>query len=118
MKSTYSCKSSGSSTRTPEPVLTRVFSRWRRLLAAVVPVAALFSCWDLYAIAEGHWTFDPARISGVALPGGLPLDEVLFFLVIPTAAILTLEAVRSVRRWQVGDEPAAEIVDGTRVGDR
>jgi lycopene cyclase domain-containing protein len=97
-------------------LLTRVFVRWRRLLAAVVPVAALFICWDLYAIAEGHWTFDPARISGVMLPGGLPLDEVLFFLVIPTAAVLTLEAVRSVRRWQVGDEPEDDIVDGRRVG--
>ena len=99
-------------------LLTRVFARWRRLLAAVLPVAALFICWDVYAISEGHWTFDPARISGVMLPGGLPLDEVLFFLVIPTAAVLTLEAVRSARRWQVGDEPADEIVGGTRIGER
>lgn len=99
-------------------LLTRVFARWRRLLAAVLPVAALFICWDVYAISEGHWTFDPARISGVMLPGGLPLDEVLFFLVIPTAAVLTLEAVRSARRWQVGDEPDDEIVDGTRIGER
>jgi hypothetical protein len=52
------------------------------------------------------------------LPGGLPLDEVLFFLIIPTAAVLTLEAVRSARRWQVGDEPAEEIVGGTRIGER
>ncbi len=99
-------------------LLTRVFARWRRLLAAVLPVAALFICWDVYAISEGHWTFDPARISGVMLPGGLPLDEVLFFLVIPTAAVLTLEAVRSARRWQVGDEPDDEIVGGTRIGER
>jgi len=99
-------------------LLTRVFARWRRLLAAVLPVAALFICWDVYAISEGHWTFDPARISGVMLPGGLPLDEVLFFLIIPTAAVLTLEAVRSARRWQVGDEPADEIVGGTRIGER
>ncbi|MDQ1307987.1 MAG: hypothetical protein QG671_3821 [Actinomycetota bacterium] len=99
-------------------LLTRVFARWRRLLAAVLPVAALFICWDVYAISEGHWTFDPARISGVMLPGGLPLDEVLFFLIIPTAAVLTLEAVRSARRWQVGDEPAEEIVGGTRIGER
>lgn len=99
-------------------LLTRVFARWRRLLAAVLPVAALFIGWDVYAISEGHWTFDPARISGVMLPGGLPLDEVLFFLIIPTAAVLTLEAVRSARRWQVGDEPAEEIVGGTRIGER
>jgi hypothetical protein len=34
----------------------------------------------------------------------LPLEEGLFFLVVPVCAILTLEAVRAVRGWQVGDE--------------
>ena len=48
--------------------------------------------------------FDPDRILGVSLPGGVPLDEILFFMVIPLAAILTLEAVRSVRAWKAGDE--------------
>ena len=32
------------------------------------------------------------------------LNWMLFFLVIPLAAILTLEAVRSVRGWMAGDE--------------
>jgi lycopene cyclase domain-containing protein len=96
---------------------TRVYARWRRLLAALVPVVVLFCLWDLYAIAAGHWTFDPARTTGVVLPGGLPLDEVLFFVVVPIAAVLTLEAVRSVKRWEVGDEPAGACVDGVRVDD-
>ena len=96
---------------------TRVARRWRRLLLAVVPVVVVFSAWDLYAIAAGHWTFDPERTTGVLLPGGLPLDEVLFFVVVPVAAVLTLEAVRSVKRWEVGDEPAGSCVDGVRVDD-
>ena len=94
---------------------TRVYARWRRLLAALVPVVLLFCAWDLYAIAAGHWTFDPERTTGVLLPGGLPLDEVLFFVVVPIAAVLTLEAVRSVKRWEVGDEPAGSCVDGVRI---
>ena len=48
-------------------------------------------------------------------PGGLPLDEVLFFVVVPIASLLTLEAVRSVKRWEVGDEVPGECVDGVRV---
>ena len=95
----------------------RVYARWRRLLAALVPVVVLFCAWDLYAIAAGHWTFDPERTTGVLLPGGLPLDEVLFFVVVPIAAVLTLEAVRSVKRWEVGDEPAGSCVDGVRIDD-
>ncbi len=39
------------------------------------------------------------------LPGRVPLDEVLFFLVVPVAAVLTLEAVRAGKGWRVGDEP-------------
>ena len=96
---------------------TRVYARWRRLVVALVPVVAIFCAWELYAIAAGHWTFDPARTTGVLLPGGLPLDEVLFFVVVPIAGVLTLEAVRSVKRWEVGDEPEGSCVDGVRASD-
>jgi hypothetical protein len=34
-------------------------------------------------------------MSGVLLPGRLPLEEALFFLVIPIAAILTYQSVLS-----------------------
>jgi len=92
----------------------RVYRRWRRLLLTLLPVVAVFVVWDIYAIASGHWTFDPERTTGVILPGDLPLDELLFFIVIPIAALLTLEAVRSVKRWEIGDEPPGSVVDGVR----
>jgi lycopene cyclase domain-containing protein len=95
----------------------RVYARWRRLAMTLVPVVVVFCLWDLYAVAAGHWTFDVERTLGVVLPGGLPLDEVLFFVVVPVASLLTLEAVRSVRRWEVGDEAPGECVDGVRVSD-
>lgn len=96
---------------------SRVYARPRRLLLALGPVVVVFCLWDIYAIASGHWTFDPERTSGVVLPGGLPLDELLFFVVVPIASLLTLEAVRSVKRWEVGDEPEGTCVDGVRVDD-
>jgi lycopene cyclase domain-containing protein len=85
---------------------TRVFKRPRRLLLTVLPVTLPFLVWDAYAISQGHWWFDTDRILGVYLPGEIPLDELLFFIVIPIASILTLEAVRSVRGWPAGDEIA------------
>jgi lycopene cyclase domain-containing protein len=88
-----------------EPVLhVNVLRRWRRLLLTVLPVAAVFTAWDLAAIAAGHWHFDHGQITGVLLPGHLPVDEVLFFLVVPLCAILGLEAVRAVLRKPAGDE--------------
>ncbi len=95
----------------------RVYAKPRRLLLTLVPVVLVFSAWDLYAIASGHWTFDASRVTGVTLPGDLPLDEVLFFVVVPIASLLTLEAVRSVRRWEVGDEPPGSCRDGVRRDD-
>jgi lycopene cyclase domain-containing protein len=88
-----------------EPVLkVNVFRRWRRLALTVLPVAAVFTAWDVAAIAAGHWHFDRAQITGVRLPGHLPLDEVLFFLVVPVCAILGFEAVRAVLGKPAGDE--------------
>lgn len=88
-----------------EPVLkVNVFRRGRRLLLTLLPVAVVFVIWDLLAIRAGHWTFDPAQITGIRLPGHLPLDEVLFFLVVPVCAILGFEAVRAVLRRPAGDE--------------
>jgi lycopene cyclase domain-containing protein len=88
-----------------EPFLrVGVLRRWRRLVLTVLPVAFLFVLWDLAAIAAGHWDFDPEQTTGIVLPGGLPLDEVLFFLVVPVCAILGFEAVRRVLKWRVGDE--------------
>jgi lycopene cyclase domain-containing protein len=88
-----------------EPVLkVNVFRRGRRLLLTLLPVVAVFVVWDLLAIAAGHWRFDPAQTTGIILPGGLPLDEVLFFVVVPVCAVLGFEAVRAVLRLPAGDE--------------
>ena len=82
---------------------TRVYARWRRLGLTLLPVLAVFIAWDVLAIRAGHWDYDPEQVTGISL-GGLPLEELLFFVVIPICAILTLEAVRAVRGWTVGDE--------------
>jgi lycopene cyclase domain-containing protein len=84
-----------------EPLLkVGVLRQVRRLVLTVVPVAIVFVAWDLLAIRAGHWTFDPRQLAGVVLPGGLPLEEVLFFLVVPMCAILGFEATRqALLRW-------------------
>ena len=84
-----------------------VFSRPKQLLLAIAPGFVLFGGWDVYAIRRGHWSYDLSRISGVILPGGLPLEEASFFLVVPLAAILTYQCVRVThdRRTPARGEP-------------
>ena len=81
-------------------VRTRVFRRWRRLLLTLAFTIPLLVAWDWYAISREHWHFH--RMTGLEI-GILPLEELLFFIVVPIAGILSLEAVRAVKRWQAGD---------------
>ncbi|MDQ1618828.1 MAG: hypothetical protein QOE19_1397 [Actinomycetota bacterium] len=85
----------------------RVYRQWRRLLLTLLPVVPVFVGWDLYAIAHDHWGFDASQMLGATLPGGLPLEELLFFVVVPVASLLALEAVRRVRGWRLDEEPEA-----------
>ncbi len=78
----------------------RVYRQPRRLLLTLLPVVAVFYLWDVYAIAADHWTFDPAQTVGLVLPGGVPVEELLFFVVVPTCAVLAFEAVRRVKGWR------------------
>lgn len=84
---------------------TRVYARPLRLLLTLLPVLVVFVVWDLLAIRAGHWAYDPEQTTGIRL-GDLPLEELAFFVVIPICAVLTLEAVRAVKGWRVGDERA------------
>ncbi len=83
----------------------RVYARWRRLLVAVAPEFAVFVVWVLYAIAQGHWDYSDTLTLGVRLPGGIPVEEVLFFLVVPLCSVLALEAVLKVTGWDAGYPP-------------
>lgn len=72
----------------------RVYRRPRRLVRAMALPVAVFVVWDLIAIARGHWTFGERYVTGWDLPGGLPVEELAFFVVIPICALLTFEASR------------------------
>jgi lycopene cyclase domain-containing protein len=74
-----------------------VYRRWRRLLRALLPVVAIFSAWDVAAIAWGHWSYNPRYVTGWQLPGRLPFEELAFFVVVPLCGLLTFEAVRRLR---------------------
>jgi len=71
----------------------RVYRRPRRLLLAVLPLLLLFYVWDAVAIARGHWDYSPDHTTGWMLPFAVPVEEFVFFIVIPLCGLLTFEAV-------------------------
>lgn len=64
-----------------------------RTLRAIVPVAVVFVIWDGIAIAAHVWTYNPRYVTEIDLPFRIPLEELLFFLVIPLCGLLTYGAV-------------------------
>ena len=74
----------------------RVWRRPRRLALALTPALLVFVVWDLWATARGSWGFAERYTIGITLPGGMAIEELLFFTVIPICALLTLEAVRTI----------------------
>ena len=82
-----------------------VLRRVRRMALSIAPIALLFIGWDAYAIARHQWHFDLTQILRIYGPFNIPLEEYLFFIIVPIAAIMTLEAVRRRRpHWLIGDE--------------
>jgi lycopene beta-cyclase len=70
----------------------RVYRRPKALLATLAPVVACFAGWDLIAAGRGEWWFSTRYTMGLRL-AGLPLEEWLFFLVVPICALLTYEVL-------------------------
>ncbi|OBK74111.1 lycopene cyclase domain-containing protein [Mycobacterium sp. 1274761.0] len=68
----------------------------KRTAAAVLPVAVLFVVWDAIAIAAKVWSYNPRYLTGIRLPASLPVEEVLFFVVIPLCGLLTYNAVDTI----------------------
>lgn len=91
-----------------------VLRQVRRLALTIVLAAGPFLLWDLWATEVGHWSFDPEQTLSWRV-AGVPLEEVGFFVVIPLAAILTYEAVRTLRGRQ-GSVRAEASRDGHRSG--
>ncbi len=78
-----------------EALGARVYRRPARLARAVLPVAAVFLVWDTIAVARDVWTYNPRYVTGVRLPFGVPVEELVFFLVVPVCGLLTYGCVQA-----------------------
>ena len=70
----------------------RVYRSPKRLILSILPMAVIFVAWDVLGILRTHWWYDEKYFIGINI-GPLPLEELLFFIVIPICGLLTYEAV-------------------------
>jgi len=62
------------------------YRHWPALFPSLMVTGALFIIFDIYFARQGIWGFNPRYHSGIVI-AYLPLEEWLFFIVIPYASI-------------------------------
>ena len=67
------------------------------LILSIGFVLFIFGIWDIFAVWRKHWYFDSNSIWGIYILN-LPLEEWLFFIVIPFCCIFTWEALKYIFR--------------------
>lgn len=66
---------------------------WKPLLISILCVSIPFLVWDEAFTRIGVWGFNPDYLAGIFL-GHLPLEEVLFFLVVPYCCVFIHEVLK------------------------
>jgi lycopene cyclase domain-containing protein len=67
------------------------YRHWKFVLPSIALVGVFYILADIYLTGLGVWGFNPRYLSGIYF-WGLPLEEWLFFVVIPYASIFLHEA--------------------------
>lgn len=95
----------------------RVYRRLPTLLWALAPVVLIFSVWDVVGILREHWTYNPRFVTGLQLGLGMPVEELVFFVVVPVCGLLSYEAVGAVLGRRRVPAAAASRRSPHRVGE-
>ena len=69
------------------------YSNPKRLLISLILPFVVFIAWDSFAIYRGHWYYNRSYVSGVTI-ANLPIEEILFFIIIPFCALFSWECVK------------------------
>jgi lycopene cyclase domain-containing protein len=75
------------------------FSRAQKkaILFSLACTTILFSAWDSIAVELNHWQFGLTHMLGFTI-GNQPLEEILFFMIIPFFGIVVWEIAGKVER--------------------
>ena len=70
------------------------YKKWKYAFPAMVIPALLYIAWDIYFTEKGVWHFNEQYITGIKI-SNLPVEEVLFFFIVPYCCVFIYECIRS-----------------------
>jgi lycopene cyclase domain-containing protein len=69
------------------------YQNWKYVFPAMIIPAAIYIAWDYWFTTLGIWSFNELYITGIYL-FDLPIEEVLFFFVVPYCCLFIYECIR------------------------
>jgi lycopene cyclase domain-containing protein len=69
------------------------YKQWKFVFSAMLLPALFFIVWDIVFTRSGVWSFNPAYTTGICIVN-IPLEEALFFFVVPYCCVFIYECVR------------------------
>jgi len=81
----------------------RIMAKLRQFLLVDSLIIVMYLSWDIWAVFKRSWYFDPSQIIGLQLFGRLPIEEVLFFVIVPLMGVLTYSALLKLTGWPTKD---------------
>ena len=70
------------------------YKKWKWVFPAIILPALFYVIWDIYFTGKGVWSFNENYIIGLKL-FKLPVEEILFFLVVPYCCVFIYECIRT-----------------------
>jgi len=84
------------------------YKKWKYVFPAMIIPALLYIVWDIFFTGKGVWSFNENYITGIKLYN-LPIEEVLFFFVVPYCCVFIYECIRSYFPF-LKNKPLADII--------
>ena len=66
------------------------YKYWKPLFGSIFVVGLIYIVWDAIVTYRGDWSFNYQYLQGTSFLG-LPIEEILFFIVVPYSCIFIYE---------------------------
>lgn len=72
---------------------------WRKFFLSDLVILVIYLAWDYWAIRRRNWYFDHRQILNSLMIQRVPIEEILFFVVVPLTTIVTYKALIKLTGW-------------------
>jgi lycopene cyclase domain-containing protein len=72
---------------------------WKNFIFVDSIILVIYLLWDTWAIYKTNWYFDSKQILSQLVILKVPIEEILFFIVVPFTSIVTYLSLQRISGW-------------------